>query len=418
MRKFFNTTADCKPVLHYMVDLDGRLAEIKKMVSRGDYFTINRARQYGKTTLLKALGRYLQDDYIVISLDFQRLSHRDFETEERFVQVFSREIFQKASLKKVFPPETLARLKKLAEGTDQNAGLAELFWYMSQWCEEAEKPIVLMVDEVDSASNNQVFLDFLAQLRSYYIDRDEMPVFQSVILAGVYDIKNLKRKFVLEDTHKRNSPWNIAADFLVDMSFSEQEIFGMLKEYEADTRTGMDIGAMAEWIYDYTSGYPFLVSRICKLLDERILGQEGYPDQVSVWTKTGFLEAVKLLVMEKNALFESLIGKLVGDPKLREFVYTMLFAGEKLLYHSLNPSMEEAEMFGFLKNEAGYAVISNRIFEMVLYNWFLLEEALGNQMHKAALQEKNQFVKNGHLDMAFVRVPGRLSSDKRLSAEL
>jgi hypothetical protein len=29
-----------------------------------------------------------------------------------------------------------------------------------------------MVEEVDSASNNQVFLDFLAQLRGYYIHRD------------------------------------------------------------------------------------------------------------------------------------------------------------------------------------------------------------------------------------------------------
>lgn len=83
----------------------------------------------------------------------------------------------------------------------------------------------------------------------------------------------------------------------------------MLEEYEADTGTGMDISAMAGLIYDYTSGYPFLVSRICKLMDERILGQEGYPDQASVWTKAGFLEAVKLLVMEKNALFESLVGK-------------------------------------------------------------------------------------------------------------
>lgn len=38
---------------------------------------------------------------------------------------------------------------------------------------------------------NQVFLDFLSQLRAGYIDRDLEPTFKSVILAGVYDIKNL-----------------------------------------------------------------------------------------------------------------------------------------------------------------------------------------------------------------------------------
>lgn len=50
-----------------------------------------------------------------------------------------------------------------------------------------------MIDEVDSAANNQVFIDFLAQLRAQYLDREFYPGFQSVILAGVYDIKNLKR---------------------------------------------------------------------------------------------------------------------------------------------------------------------------------------------------------------------------------
>ena len=53
-----------------------------------------------------------------------------------------------------------------------------------------------MIDEVDSASNNQVFLDFLAQLRAQYIERDIQPTFRAVILAGVYDVKNLRRKSV------------------------------------------------------------------------------------------------------------------------------------------------------------------------------------------------------------------------------
>ncbi len=38
--------------------------------------------------------------------------------------------------------------------------LTELFEGLSEICGTAQKPIVLMVDEVDQASNNQVFLDF------------------------------------------------------------------------------------------------------------------------------------------------------------------------------------------------------------------------------------------------------------------
>ena len=65
MNRIFNTSADCKPGLHYMVDIEDRLIEMKAMVDRGDYFTVNRARQFGKTTTLKALGRYLKKDYQV-----------------------------------------------------------------------------------------------------------------------------------------------------------------------------------------------------------------------------------------------------------------------------------------------------------------------------------------------------------------
>lgn len=103
-----------------------------------------------------------------------------------------------------------------------------------------------------------------------------------MILSGVYDIKNLKLKFVKGSEHKINNPWNIVADFLVDMSFSKQEIEKMLQEYEQDYKTGMDIRTLAESIYDYTSGYPFLVSRICKLMDEYVFGTERFPSKKDV----------------------------------------------------------------------------------------------------------------------------------------
>ena len=55
MKKFFNVNGSCNPQIHYMIDLSERLSEIKKMVDAGEYFTINRARQYGKTTLYEIM---------------------------------------------------------------------------------------------------------------------------------------------------------------------------------------------------------------------------------------------------------------------------------------------------------------------------------------------------------------------------
>ncbi|MCD8023080.1 MAG: 9-O-acetyl-N-acetylneuraminate esterase, partial [Lachnospiraceae bacterium] len=67
MAKIFNVTGTCMPDRHYMVDLTSRLEAIRKMVDAGDYFMINRGRQYGKTTTLAALATYLKPEYGVIS---------------------------------------------------------------------------------------------------------------------------------------------------------------------------------------------------------------------------------------------------------------------------------------------------------------------------------------------------------------
>ena len=94
MEKMFNVNGVCIPGLHYMVDLKDRLDAIKAMVDAGQYFAINKARQYGKTTTLRALAGYLKDDYIVISLDFQRMSSADFASESAFVNGLAREILR------------------------------------------------------------------------------------------------------------------------------------------------------------------------------------------------------------------------------------------------------------------------------------------------------------------------------------
>ncbi|MCI8939947.1 MAG: hypothetical protein HFH12_08150 [Dorea sp.] len=62
MGRHFNVNAVCRPGEHYMVDISDKLRQIKAMIDAGKYFTINRARQYGKTTTLQALRDYLKED--------------------------------------------------------------------------------------------------------------------------------------------------------------------------------------------------------------------------------------------------------------------------------------------------------------------------------------------------------------------
>ncbi len=405
MSKAFNITADCKPSLHYMVDIHSRLDQIRGYVDRGEYLSINRARQYGKTTTLRALNEYLKNTYYVISMDFQmQMSDAKFRSENAFSIAFAKAFIRIIRNLDVMLPENMEyaveQLKKATQENREDLELVELFQYLSDICRESDRPLVLIIDEVDSAANNQVFLDFLAQLRGYYIDRDRSAAFRSVILAGVYDIRNLKRKFRSDEDHKMNSPWNIAVEFKVDMSFSAGEIAGMLEDYEKEHETGMDISEMANLIYAHTSGYPFLVSKLCKLIDEEVTGSGSFPKTKDAWTYAGFLEAERILLGEKNTLFESMVNKLYEFPELKEIVYSILFTGKESFYNVLNQAIGTAEMFGFVKNVNGVVVIANRIFEMVFYNLFLTSaENQNTDIYKAAIQDKNQFICAGHLNM-------------------
>lgn len=387
MERSFNITGACNPQEHYMVNLDSRLAEIKKMVDAGKYFVINRGRQYGKTTTLKALEQYLSEQYIVVRIDFQFLDASDFENAKTFVRAFCRELLRR--YRKNLYSEIKEQIQSMR---NSNAYvLADLFACLSEWCEESEKPVILIIDEVDSASNNQVFLDFLSQLRGYYLERHDTPTFQSVILAGVHDIRNLRQKIRPDAEHKHNSPWNIASPFEVDMSFSPDDIASMLTDYENDHHTGMNIADISQLIYDYTSGYPVLVAEFCKSMDE-----------LSDWSSHGIIEANKQLLIKKTPLFESLIGKLEDNESLRKLMHGILFKGQKIPYNPDDATIDDAFMYGFVKNEYGLIAVANRVFEVRIYNWFISLETTDSLIFAEGVNDKSQFISGNQLNMELI----------------
>ena len=164
----------------------------------------------------------------------------------------------------------------------------------------------------------------------------------------------------------------------------------MLDEYENDHHTGMDTEKMAQEIYDYTSGYPFLVSRICQIIDT----------ELDMWTISGVSEAVKRILQEKNTLFDSLMGKVYDNKPLSDILQTILFSGERVAYSLYNVPMMDGEMYGFLTNKDGAAVISNRVFEVMLYNYYLsLNELKNSPISISGSESKEMLIENGRLNM-------------------
>ena len=403
--KEFNTTAMCVPSENYMVDITDKAKRIKKLVDAGKYFTINRARQYGKTTTLDVLCHLLEDEYVVISLDFQDIDGGSFINSGEFSRAFARIVLDTKEFDGMKIPESISeRFRKIDERPSSDVKMDDLFRVFRFWFNEESKGIVLIIDEVDSATNNQVFLDFLAQLRSLYLKRKRnksIRTFQSVILAGVTDVKHLKSKIRSEAEVKENSPWNIAADFTIDMSLSEDGIKGMLDEYEADHHTGMDTGEIARLIREYTNGYPFLVSRICQIIDQGML-PDTFEGREEPWTEDGVVEAIKYIIAEKNTLFDSLMGKVRSYDNLREKLREILFNGETVAYMQYNKEQEQLLMYGFIINNHNTIAVANRIFEMLLYNYFISESKFADEMRGDALDNKPEFIKGGELNVPLI----------------
>jgi hypothetical protein len=367
-----------------MADMSGKIAQIKALIDNESYFTINRARQYGKTTALFLLEKELQGSYIPVSMSFEGLGDGSFESQEAFCAMFIQQIVK--ALK--FTEAAEEYIREWADNEITTFGL--LSEHITKMCED--KKVVLIIYEVDRTSNNRVFLQFIGMLRNKFLAREagEDYTFHSVILAGVYDIRNIKLKMINEGAYTPmategkilNSPWNIAIQFNVDMSFNPAEISVMLNEYEKDHNTGMSIAEISEEIHKYTSGYPFLVSRVCQCVDE---------ERGKDWTISGLQNAMNFILQEENLLFDDLSKNLESNKELYEFLYALLIVGERKSFNIGVPVIRLGSMYGYIKKGngnknsmgSGYAAISNKIFEIRMSNYFIAKDANANRIENA-----------------------------------
>jgi hypothetical protein len=372
MQKRFNDTGLCVPNRHYMVDTSTKLKQIVQLVEWGEYFTINRPRQFGKTTTLSLLAKQLnqRDDYVALRMSFEEIDAESYQNQVTFISIFLELLIEEFE----FLP-----LSELVDWTEQHLQTTQNFKALSRFITQLkrdkipQKSVVLLIDEVDKSSNNQLFLDFLSMLRHKYLQQHEGRdhSFQSVILAGVHDIKTLKAKIRPNAEGGRyNSPWNIAVDFNVDLSFAPSEIETMLDDYRVDKQITLDSGTIAERLYYYTSGYPYLVSKLCKLIDEEII-----PNRVDKnWLLDDVEAAFKMIVDEAytTTLFDSLVKNLENNPELYELIFHLVINGKSFNFTIANPVIQLAHLYGILKpSERGHCQIHNRIFEQRIYAYMM-----------------------------------------------
>ncbi|MCP4157607.1 MAG: AAA family ATPase [bacterium] len=355
----FNDTGLCVPHLHYMAHRAAKLKELVKLAVKGKYFTINRPRQYGKTTFMYLLEKDLEKNgTLVIKISFEGVGDTIFTDEKQFAPGFLKMLQRRLSQKN----------KKLSDYLlnccDKTQSMQTLSDVITELCNMNKGKVVLAIDEVDKSSNNQLFLSFLGMLRAKYLLRNEGAdsTFHSVILAGVHDVKNLKLNIRPGDEPKYNSPWNIAVDLNVDFNLDTGEIENLLRDYLSENPIAVDTAAFSRKLFYLTTGHPFLVSRLCKIIVEDIR-------PVKEWTSKDLDNAVNILLKEDNTNFKSLVKNLENNRELYELVYKIVMDGDEVIYNRYNPLIEMGVTHGVFEGSDGRVKVHNRLYEQQIFNY-------------------------------------------------
>lgn len=398
MIKEFNITGTCIPEFHYMVDTTRKLQKVINLVEKRKYFIINRPRQYGKTTTMFLLDKKLNstEEYLSIKISFEGIGDSVFESEDKFSKAFLDIMIQDLGFKN----EKLENFLEIEKSTVST--LMDLSKVITRFVKTSNKKVVLMIDEVDKSSNNQLFLSFLGMLRTKYLLRNEGRdfTFHSIILGGVHDVKGMRLKIRSDEEHKYNSPWNIASDFDVDMSFSKEEIETILVDYVQDKKVILDKEYFSEKLRFYTSGYPFLVSKLCKVIDEKIMDEEKLE-----WKREYMDEAVKEILKDDNTNFDSLIKNIENNKELYDFVRKIVLDGENISYVKTDNIIKIGTTYGILKEENGVCKVNNRIYEQLLYNHMMVKVLREGKSSMFQYNNRSQFIKgDGSLDIKQVLV--------------
>jgi hypothetical protein len=149
----------------------------------------------------------------------------------------------------------------------------------------------------------------------------------------------------------------------------------------------MDIEAVSKEIRAYTSGYPYLVSRLCQMIDED-LGKD--------WTKKGVQKAVSLLLKDNNTLFDDLGKNLNSNEELYNLIYNIIMCGKQHNYNALDNTAGIGITYGFLKHEGDFVVVSNRIFEILISDYFIIKSKNSEMPQDSSAG----FIENGKFSMA------------------
>ncbi|MEM7535063.1 MAG: AAA-like domain-containing protein [Chloroflexota bacterium] len=254
----FNTAGPVRPNQHYCLAPLGRfdLDNIEFLIQQQKYFILHAPRQVGKTSYLLALMEYLnqQGTYRCLYLNVEDAQAMRENVHEAMKII----IGEMASRARDYLGDLY--VENMMTQTLNKHGASALKEIITLWAKESEKPLILLIDEIDSLIGDTL-ISVLRQLRAGY---DKRPEFfpQSIILCGVRDIRDYRIHSSSQKTIiTGGSAFNIKVESLRMTYFTQHDVERLYQQHTQATGQQFTPDAI-ELIWDLTQGQPWLVNAL------------------------------------------------------------------------------------------------------------------------------------------------------------
>jgi len=385
MSRFFNTAGPIVREDHYFIEPLKRidLDEILTMIEQKKYFVLHAPRQTGKTSYLRALMEYLnqQAKYkcLYVNIENAQAARSNVVAGMREILnslAWASSLYLKDSF---FEDNGEQILKKKGE-------LGALTEILSLWAQQNKKPVVLFIDEIDSLVGDTL-ISVLRQLRSGYPERPgNFP--QSIVLCGVRDVRDYR---IYSDTDKSiitgGSAFNIKSKSLRLGNFTPDEIKALYRQHSSETGQQFNDDVFP-LVWDLTEGQPWLVNALGYEVCFEI--KEGRDRSGNIDTEM-IEQAKENLILRRETHLDQLSDKL-KEERVRRVIAPIL-AGSQEAEKIPEDDVDYVADLGLIKKERQLR-IANRIYQEVIPRTVTYSTQL-------TINQESEWYKNedGSLDM-------------------
>jgi hypothetical protein len=315
--RYFNTSGPVICEDHYCLPPLERfdLPQINNLIDQERYFVLHAPRQVGKTSFLLALMDYLNSGSkyhcLYVNLEIGQTARGDVAEGMKGI------LYQLASnarsfLKDSYPFENYNEIL-----TDAGPHAA-LIGLLTQWTQELDRPLILLLDEIDSLVGDTL-IAVLRQLRAGYPQRPStFP--QSVILCGVRDVRDYRiRTSDGRDIITGGSAFNIKAESLRMDDFTQDETAYLYRQHTEETGQIFEPEAI-DLLWHLSQGQPWLVNALGYELCFRMTAGQ---DRSQPITADMVIEAKETLIQRRDTHIDQLADKL-SEERVRGVIEPIL----------------------------------------------------------------------------------------------